>query len=145
MKTFHLYQHSRLSIHTPSFHMSHPVTLPIPAMVSQIFTNKSYWYVLRVKICLGWPRVHGFEPGWLADIFFKLQLQPLITLKPHDENESLALHLKDLFHICWDTKAQGFWKTFKVCNLGSKWPYFNRAYVVTLWIFFWHGCTYNLL
>ena len=43
--------------------------------------------------------------------------------------------MKDLFHICLETKRQGFWMTFKVSNLGSKQPYFNRAYLVRWWIF----------
>ena len=28
-------------------------------------------------------------------------------------------------------KAQSFWKTFNISNLGSNYPYFNRAYVVS--------------
>ena len=46
--------------------------------------------------------------------------------------------------ICLGIKAQSFWKTFNICNLGSKYPYFNRAYVVSggfewthLYIFSW--------
>ena len=31
--------------------------------------------------------------------------------------------MKDLFHICLEIKAQGFWMTFKVCNHGPKYPY----------------------
>ena len=56
-------------------------------------------------------------------IFFDLQLWPLISLQPLDQNQCLVPHLKDLFHICLETKAQGFWMTFKVCNHGSKYPY----------------------
>ena len=42
---------------------------------------------------------------------------------PLDQNQCLVLHLKDLFHICLETKIYGFWMTFKVCNDGSKCPY----------------------
>ena len=38
--------------------------------------------------------------------------------------------MKDLFHICLETKGQGFRMTFKVCNLGSKRPHLHRAYVL---------------
>ena len=62
---------------------------------------------------LGRPQALGFEPGWSADIFFELQLWPLISLQPLDQNQYLVHHLKDLFHICLETKAQGFWMTFK--------------------------------
>ena len=77
-------------------------------------------------------RVLGFEPGWSADIFFDLQLWPLISLQPLDQNQCLVPHLKDLLCICWEIEAQGFWMSFKVCNHGSKYPYFNRAYVVSV-------------
>ena len=61
-----------------------------------------------------------FEPiqpvsAELADIFSQLQLWPLISLQPLDQNQFLVLHLKDLFHICLETKAQGFWMNFKLC------------------------------
>ena len=52
-------------------------------------------------------------------------------MQPLDENQCLVSHLKDLIHICLETKAQGFSMTFNMCNLGSKYPYFNRAYVVS--------------
>ena len=42
----------------------------------------------------------------------------------------INVYMKDLFQICWQTKGQGFLMTFKVFNLGSKWPYFNSAYVI---------------
>ena len=84
------------------------------------------------NICqLGWPQVHGFESDRSADFFFDLQLWSLISLQPPDQYQSLVPHLKHLFHICIETKAQGFSMTFKVCNLRSKYPYFNRTYVVS--------------
>ena len=83
-------------------------------------------------------RAQGFKPDWLADIFFKLQLWPLVFLQPLDQNQSLVPHLKDLFHICLEPKAQGFWMTFNLFNCGSKYPYFNRAYVVSSGF----GCLY---
>ena len=70
----------------------------------------------------GWE-AQGFEPGQSADIFSKLQLWPLVFLQPLDQNQSLVLHLKDLFHICLETKVQGFWMNFNVCNHGSKYFY----------------------
>ena len=119
----------------------------------------NYWTLILVKglqryqrsnlefgknICqLGWPWTHGFEPGWSADIFYELQIWPLVSLQSLDQNQCLVLHLKDLFHICLGTKAQSFWKTFNVCNLGSKYPYFNRAYVVSSG--FWCLHLYHIL
>ena len=44
----------------------------------------------------------------LADIFFDLQLLPMISLQPQDQNHGLVPHLKDLFDNCLETKAQGF-------------------------------------
>ena len=77
------------------------------------------------------------QPRW--QIFFsKLQLWPLVFLQPLDQNQCLVPHLKDLFYICLETKAQGFGMTFNVFNLGSKYPYFNRAYVVSSGF----GCTH---
>ena len=91
------------------------------------------------NICqLGWPRVHGFEPGRSADIFSELQLWLMVTLQPLDKNGCIVPYLKDLFYICLETKVQGFWITFEICNLGSKYPYFNRAYVVSSGF----GCTH---
>ena len=86
----------------------------------------------------GRPWAYRFEPGWLADIFFELQLWPLISLQPLDQNHCLVPHLKDLFHISLGSKAQSFWMTFNICNLGSKYPYFNMAYVVSSGF----GCTH---
>ena len=71
------------------------------------------------------------QAGLISKYFFNLQLWPLIFLQPLDQNQSLVLHLKDLFHICLEPKAQGFWMTFNLCNCGSKYPYFNRAYIVS--------------
>ena len=69
-----------------------------------------------------------FEPmrlgsAKLADIFFNFQLWPLISLQPLNQNHYLVLYLKDLIHICLKIKAQGFWMTFKACNLGPNYPY----------------------
>ena len=92
----------------------------------------------RKNICqLGWPRAHGFEPGWSADIFYELQLWPLVSLQPLDQNQCLVPHLKDLFHICLETKIQGFWMTFNLCNLGSKYTVvlFARICIVLHTIF----------
>ena len=92
---------------------------------------------VRKNICqLGQPRAHGFEPGQSADIFLELQLWPVISLQPLDQNQCLVPHFKDLSHICLEIKAQGFWMTFNTSNLGSKEPYFNRAYVVRVCTFF---------
>ena len=64
------------------------------------------------------PRHPG--PAVSADIFFDLQLWPLISLQPLDQNQCLVPHMKDLLRICLEIKGQSFWMTFKVCNLGSK-------------------------
>ena len=86
---------------------------------------------LKKNICqLGRPRARGFEPGWSADIFFELQLWLLISSQSIDKNQCLVRHLKALFHICLETKAQDIWMPFKVFNLGSKWPHLHRAYVL---------------
>ena len=90
----------------------------------------------------GRPRAQGVKPGWLAEIFFELQLWPLISLQPLNQNQCLVPHLKDSFHICLEIKVQGFWMTFSVCSCCSKHPYFNRAYIVRGWVVFgvsvWH-------
>ena len=41
----------------------------------------------------------------LEDIFFNLQLWPLISLQPLDQNQCLVPHLKDLLRICLEKKA----------------------------------------
>ena len=74
-------------------------------------------------------------PAVSADIFFDLQLWPLISSQPLDQNQCLVLHMKDLLRICLEVKGQGFWMTFKVCNHGSQQPYFDRAYVVRGYLF----------
>ena len=79
-----------------------------------------------------WNRATMSNQAELADIFFDLQLWPIILLKSLKQNQCLVPHLKDLFCICLKTKTQGFWMSFKLCNLGSKKPYFNRAYVVSV-------------
>ena len=66
----------------------------------------------------------------LADIFIDLQIQPLISLQPLDQNQCLVPQMKDLLYICLEIKDQGFQMTFKVCNLGSNRPHFHRAYVL---------------
>ena len=38
-------------------------------------------------------------PAVLADIFFDLQLSPLISLQPLDQNQCLVPQLKDLLHV----------------------------------------------
>ena len=58
----------------------------------------------------------------LVDIFSNLQLWPLISLQPLNQNQCLVPHLIDLFHICLEIKVQGFWMTFKVCNCGLNSP-----------------------
>ena len=65
----------------------------------------------------------------LADIFSNLQLWPLMLLQPLGQNQCLVPYLKDVFHKCLETKAQGFWMNSKVSNLGSKWPHLHSAYV----------------
>ena len=56
----------------------------------------------------GQPQAHGFEPGRSADIIFDLQLWPLISLQPLDQNPCFVPHLKDLLRICLEIEAQGF-------------------------------------
>ena len=52
-----------------------------------------------------------------------------------DQNQYLLLHLRDPSHIYSEIEVQGYGMTFKLCNLGSKQPYFNTAYVVRVPIF----------
>ena len=82
------------------------------------------------------PWAHQFEPGWVGRYFFDPQLWPLKALQPLDQNQWLVPHSKDLFHIYFERKAHSYWVSFKVCNLGSKWTYFDRAYVVWVCNFF---------
>ena len=111
-----------------------------------------YWLLILIKglqmyqrskltveknICqLSRPWTLRFEPGWLADFFFDLQLWPLISLHPLDQNQCFVPHLKDPFQVCSETIVQGFWTTLKVCNCYSKQPFFNRAYVLRGRVFF---------
>ena len=53
-------------------------------------------------------------------------------MQPLDQNECLVPHLKDLFHICLESEAQGNNMTFSVCNLGSKQPHLYSGYVVSV-------------
>ena len=79
-----------------------------------------------------------FEPmppgsAELADIFSELQLWPLVSLQPLNQNQCLVPHLTYLFHI-----SPRLLNDFKEFNLGSKYPCFNRAYVVSSGF----GCTH---
>ena len=95
----------------------------------QIYQRSKSEFVKNV--CqLGKPLAHGLKPGRSADIFSEPWLWPLVSLQPLNQNQCLVLHIKDLLHFCLETKGQGYWMTFKVCNLSSKWSYFNRACVV---------------
>ena len=67
----------------------------------------------------------------LADILSQLQLWPLVSLQPLDQNQYLVPHLKDLLCIGLEIKAESFWMTFNIWNICSKYPYFNRVYVVS--------------
>ena len=88
---------------------------------------------VKKNICLrGRSRAHGFEPGWSADFFFDLQLWPLISLQPLGQNQCLVPQMRDLLHISLEAKNQGFWMTFRVCNLGSKQPHLYSVYVVSV-------------
>ena len=62
------------------------------------------------KISADLARFEPMRPGSvkLADIFFNLQLCPLISLQPLDQNQCLAPQLKDLYHINLEINAQGF-------------------------------------
>ena len=54
--------------------------------------------------------------------FVNLQLWPLKILQPLDQKKCLVPHLKDLKYICLEYKAKGHCMTFKVFNVGSKYP-----------------------
>ena len=41
------------------------------------------------------------------DLAFQFTV-PLMSLQPLDQNQYIVPNLKDLFHICLETKAQGF-------------------------------------
>ena len=71
----------------------------------------------------------------LADISFNLQLWPLISLQPLDQNQCLVPHLKDKSYFCLETEVQGYGMTFKVYSFGSKQPCFNSSCVVRVPIF----------
>ena len=65
-------------------------------------SNFKHWFRLR-----GWKDIRG--QSWrLKKISFQLLYQ----------NQCLVPHVKDLLHICLETKAQGFWVTSRVFNLG---------------------------
>ena len=73
-------------------------------------------------------RTHAPGAGRVSRYFF----QPLTLTSDIFAalNQCLVLHLKDPLHICLEAEVQGYGMTFKVCNFGSKKPYFNSSYVV---------------
>ena len=87
----------------------------------------------KKNICWS-ARLEPMRPGLaeLADVFFKLQLWPTISLQPLNQIQYSVPHLKDLFHIHLETKVQGCWMTFKVFNLCSNWLHLHRIYVLRI-------------
>ena len=70
------------------------------------------------------------QPSWQI-FFFNLPLWPLISLQLLDQNQCLVSHIKDLFHICLETKGQGFWTTFTLHHTALKSTplyYINRPF-----------------
>ena len=66
-----------------------------------------------------WPGLNQSTRGRPSrPIFFRLPTLTLISLQPLDQGQFSVPHLKDLFHICLEIKAQGFQMTFKVFNHG---------------------------
>ena len=80
---------------------------------------------------IGPVRTHAPGVSWVGRYFFQLQLWPLGILAPPWPKPKSVPHLKDLFHVCLGIKAQTFWMTFNMCNLGSKKPYLITTYVVS--------------
>ena len=80
--------------------------------VKTIDSDKRAAKISKVKV--GGPWHIGLNRAGSADILFNLQTWPLISLQPFDQNQFLLPHMKDLFHICLETKGQDFWVTFKV-------------------------------
>ena len=80
----------------------------------------------------------------LPDIFSELQIWPLTSLQPLDQNQSLVPHLKDQFHICLEPKAQGCGMTFNRFYVGTKYPYFISYR--GKWVYlFCRSCTHCIL
>ena len=58
-------------------------------------------------------------------IFFDLQLLPLIFFQPPYLQEHTVLHMKDLIHICLETESQGYGMTFNMIYDRSNLPSFH--------------------
>ena len=75
--------------------------------------------------CPGW-----FESGHRVGFFSDLQLWQLVFLQPFDLQTPTVPLWKDLNLPVDSISVQESSSTFNVFYLHSKWPHFNRAYVV---------------
>ena len=72
-----------------------------------------------------WPDSTLMRPACLIwQIFFNLQIRPLIFLQPLDLQERTVPHMKDLIHIHLENESQGYRMTFNVIYVCSKYPHF---------------------
>ena len=62
---------------------------------------------VRKKYLPTWPTLGAWVRSGLFSRYF-FRTRTLISLQPFDQNQRLVPYLKDLFHICLETKAQGF-------------------------------------
>ena len=89
------------------------------ARITYLKSPSKPWPLVSKQIWKLWFNLMRLGPVALAD-FFDLQLWPLISLQPLDQNQCLVPHMKVLFHIFLEIEGQGYCLTFKVCNLSSK-------------------------
>ena len=83
---------------------------------------QSWRSIRHCKLIQIWDWCAGARLIW--QIFFDLQLWPLIFLQPLDLQGCTVPHLKDMIHICSETESQGHGITFNKIYLHSNYPYF---------------------
>ena len=66
------------------------------------------WRSKKISADSADPGCIGSNRAESADIFFYLQLWPLMSLQPLDQNQCLVLHLKDYFISVWRPKTKAF-------------------------------------
>ena len=66
----------------------------------------------------------GLKPDQEGNLFFYLQLWPLIFLQPLDLQECTVPHLKDLIIVYLENESQGHGMTFNMIYDRSKYPHF---------------------
>ena len=80
----------------------------------------------------------SLEPK-MSLFLFENQLWRLLTLLLFDLQRRTVPHLKDLSNICLEPETKGHGMTFKVCSIGSNYPYI-RSYRGKSAVYCEHSC-----